>query len=208
LDEPFGAVDAKVRQELREWLIRLHHELSVTSLFVTHDQEEAMEVSDRLIVFSKGRLEQAGSPAEVYEEPATEFVARFIGSMNIVEAEVKAGVARVGTLDFPAPGVSDGERIRIGFRPYYVKVSEDPARFRHTARLRRVYFLGVAYRLEIETEEGLTLRSRMNKEEFRQYRFEAGRPVSYAITQFRILPRDHADVVPMPVQPAAGPLTP
>ncbi|MER3423377.1 MAG: Fe3+/spermidine/putrescine ABC transporter ATP-binding protein, partial [Nitrospiraceae bacterium] len=147
LDEPFGAVDAQVRQELREWLIRLHDELNVTSLFVTHDQEEAMEVSDRLIVFSKGRLEQIGSPAEVYEEPATEFVARFIGSMNILEAEVKAGVARVELLEFPTPGYPDGHRVRIGFRPYYVKVSEDPLRFRQQARLRHIYFLGVAYRL-------------------------------------------------------------
>lgn len=191
LDEPFGAVDAQVRQELREWLIRLHDELAVTSLFVTHDQEEAMEVSNRLIVFSKGRLEQIGSPAEVYEDPATEFVARFIGSMNIVEAEVKQGIAHVASLEFPAPNVPDGQRVRIGFRPYYIKLSEDPNHFRQHARLRHVYFLGVAYRLEIETDSGLILRSRMNKEEFRQRRFEVGQPVSYAITHFRILPQDH-----------------
>jgi sulfate transport system ATP-binding protein len=189
LDEPFGAVDAKVRQELREWLIRLHDNLNVTSLFVTHDQEEAMEVSDRLIVFAKGRLEQAGSPAEVYEEPATEFVARFIGAMNIFEAEVRGGAARVGSLEFPLPGQPEGETVQIGFRPYYVKISEDPSHFRHRARLRRIYFLGVAYRLEIETADGLILRSRMNKEEFRQCRLEVGRPVSYDITQFRLLPR-------------------
>jgi sulfate transport system ATP-binding protein len=207
LDEPFGAVDAKVRQELREWLIRLHVDLNVTSLFVTHDQEEAMEVSDRLIVFAKGQLEQAGSPAEVYEEPATEFVARFIGSMNIVDAEVKDGIARVGTLDFPTAGYGDGSRIRIGFRPYYVKVSEDPARFRQTARLRHIYFLGVAYRLEIETDDGLLLRSRMNKEEFRQFHFEVGRPVSYAITQFRILPQDREQRAPATTR-ADGLLTP
>lgn len=207
LDEPFGAVDAQVRQELREWLIRLHDELAVTSLFVTHDQEEAMEVSNRLIVFSKGRLEQVGSPAEVYEDPATEFVARFIGSMNIVEAEVKQGVAHVRDLEFPAPDCSDGSRIRIGFRPYYIKLSEDPNHFRQQARLRHVYFLGVAYRLEIETETGLILRSRMNKEEFRQRRFEVGQPVSYAITQFRILPQDHAAVSPPMLLPDS-PLTP
>src|SRR5213594_4736335 len=127
LDEPFGAVDAKVRQELREWLIRLHDDLNVTSLFVTHDQEEAMEVSDRIIVFAKGRLEQVGSPADVYEEPATEFVARFIGSMNILEAEVKNGKAKVGSMEFPVSEFPDGQQVQVGFRPYYVKVSEDPA---------------------------------------------------------------------------------
>jgi sulfate/thiosulfate transport system ATP-binding protein len=188
LDEPFGAVDAKVRQELREWLIRLHDELNVTSLFVTHDQEEAMEVSNRIIVFAKGQVEQVGSPADVYEDPATEFVARFIGSMNILEAHVKDQVARCGSLEFPARGFEDGRRVQIGFRPYYVKVSEDPNRFRQQARLRHIYFLGVAYRLEIETEDGFLLRSRMNKEEFRQYRFELGQAVSYAITNYRFLP--------------------
>jgi sulfate transport system ATP-binding protein len=207
LDEPFGAVDAQVRQELREWLIRLHDELAVTSLFVTHDQEEAMEVSNRLIVFSRGRLEQIGSPAEVYEDPATEFVARFIGSMNIVEAEVKHGSAHVRDLEFPAPDFPDGSRIRIGFRPYYIKLSEDPNHFRQRARLRHVYFLGVAYRLEIETDTGLVLRSRMNKEEFRQRRFEVGQPVSYAITQFRILPQEHGMLFPPRPLPD-GPLTP
>jgi sulfate transport system ATP-binding protein len=208
LDEPFGAVDAQVRQELREWLIRLHDELNVTSLFVTHDQEEAMEVSDRLIVFSKGRLEQVGRPAEVYDEPATAFVARFIGAMNIVEAEVKNGLAQAGELEFPVAGYPDGRRIQLGFRPYYVKVSEDPARFRHRARLRHIYFLGVAYRLEIETEGGLTLRSRVNKEEFQQSRFVLGRPVSYAVTHFRILPPEGQLAPPIPHTPLTGPFTP
>jgi hypothetical protein len=78
----------------------------------------------------------------------------------------------------------------VGFRPYYVKVSEDPRRYRQPATLRHIYFLGVAYRLEIETEDGLILRSRMNKEEFRQYRFEVGQPVSFAVTQFRFLPQE------------------
>src|SRR5205085_11170898 len=78
LDEPFGAVDAKIRQELREWLVRLHDDLNVTTLFVTHDQEEAMEVSNRMVIFSGGNLEQIGTPRQVYEEPANEFVARFL----------------------------------------------------------------------------------------------------------------------------------
>src|SRR6478609_11764519 len=81
LDEPFGAVDAKIRQELRDWLVRLHHDLNVTTLFVTHDQEEAMEVSNRIVIISRGNLEQIGPPRQVYEEPSNEFVARFIGVM-------------------------------------------------------------------------------------------------------------------------------
>ncbi|MGZ9188949.1 MAG: sulfate/molybdate ABC transporter ATP-binding protein [Nitrospira sp.] len=210
MDEPFGAVDAKVRQELREWLIRLHTDLNVTSLFVTHDQEEAMEVSGRIIVFSKGKLEQAGSPADVYEEPATEFVARFIGSMNIVEGVVRREQVQVGSLEFPAPGFHDGRKLQVGFRPYYLKVAEDPARYRQQAKLRHIYFLGVAYRLEIETPDGLILRSRMNKEEFRRCRFTVGQAVSFAVTHFRILPQEGMATLDGTENrsPLTGPLTP
>src|SRR5882757_5691059 len=146
LDEPFGAVDAKIRQELREWLVKLHHDLNVTTIFVTHDQEEAMEVSNRIVIFSRGSLEQIGAPREVYEQPANEFVARFIGVMNILETEVKEGVARVGELQFDAPDHPDGTRLRIGFRPYAVQLSTDLNLFPYRAVLRRTFFLGIMLR--------------------------------------------------------------
>lgn len=82
LDEPFGALDAKVRKELRRWLARLHEEINLTSVFVTHDQEEAMEVADRIVVMNKGVIEQIGSPGEVYENPASDFVYHFLGDSN------------------------------------------------------------------------------------------------------------------------------
>src|ERR1043165_3682073 len=125
LDEPFGAVDAKIRQELREWLVTLHHDLNVTTLFVTHDQEEAMEVSNRIVIFSRGNLEQIGTPREVYDQPANEFVARFIGVMNVRELDVRDNVARLNELEFPSHGLPDGQRLRIGFRPYAVQISSD-----------------------------------------------------------------------------------
>ncbi len=123
MDEPFAAVDAQIRQELRQWLVRLHHDLKLTILFVTHDQEEAMEVADRIVIFSKGRVEQIGTPQEVYEKPLNEFVARFVGVMNVLELEVRDGVARREELEFPAHGLADGQKLRIGFRPYAVQVS-------------------------------------------------------------------------------------
>jgi sulfate/thiosulfate transport system ATP-binding protein len=86
LDEPFGALDAKVRKELRRWLRRLHDEVHVTSVFVTHDQEEAMEVADRIVVMNQGRIEQVGTPDEVYDEPATPFVLKFLGEVNLLQA--------------------------------------------------------------------------------------------------------------------------
>src|SRR5687768_10720402 len=138
LDEPFGAVDAKIRQELREWLVRLHHDLNVTTLFVTHDQEEAMEVSNRIVIIARGRLEQIGSPREVYEQPGNEFVARFIGVMNILELEVRNGVGTLGDLHFKLD-VPDGPA-RIGFRPYAVQISPDLGMHRFRATLVRTYF--------------------------------------------------------------------
>ncbi len=201
MDEPFGALDAKVRQELRQWLVDLHDELNVTTLFVTHDQEEAMEICDRILVLNQGRLEQIGTPQEIYEEPATEFVARFIGVMNVLETTVTDGVARCGPLSFAAHGRREqdvgghreGDRLLIGVRPYYVRLSRDLHHFPYHATVRRVYFLGVAIRIEIETPEGLVLRSRMNKEAFRQAGIEAGAAVSFEISQYRLIPTTNRD---------------
>jgi sulfate/thiosulfate transport system ATP-binding protein len=206
LDEPFGAVDAKIRQELREWLVHLHHDLNVTTLFVTHDQEEAMEVSDRIVIFSRGNLEQIGMPREVYEQPANEFVAQFIGVMNTVEVEVRGGTGRNAELEFPVPGHPDGARVRIGFRPYAVQVSTDLTQFRYRAVLRRTYFLGIMLRLELELMSGLVLRSRISKEEYAQLGLSDGREVSLQIRAFRVLARDTGALepeVPAVYQPPA-----
>jgi sulfate/thiosulfate transport system ATP-binding protein len=94
LDEPFGALDAKVRKELRRWLRRLHDEMHVTSVFVTHDQEEALEVADRVVVMNQGRIEQEGSPDEVYDRPATPFVLQFLGDVNLVTDDDAQGYVR------------------------------------------------------------------------------------------------------------------
>jgi len=103
LDEPFGALDAKVRAELRQWLRRLHDEIHVTSVFVTHDQEEAFEVADRVVVMSEGRIEQIGSPAEVFEHPANAFVMDFLGNVNVFHGHVEAGKAVVPGLEVAYP---------------------------------------------------------------------------------------------------------
>ena len=96
LDEPFGALDAKVRKELRRWLRTLHDELHITSIFVTHDQEEALEVADQIIVMNKGNVEQIGSPREVYEQPATPFVFDFLGQANRFEGQHHQGIVQIG----------------------------------------------------------------------------------------------------------------
>ena len=96
LDEPFGALDAQVRKELRRWLRRLHDEIHVTSVFVTHDQEEALEVADRVVVMNQGKIEQVGTPEEVYTNPATPFVYNFIGNVNLFHGIVEGGKLVVG----------------------------------------------------------------------------------------------------------------
>jgi len=196
LDEPFGAVDAKIRQELREWLVHLHQDLNVTTLFVTHDQEEAMEVADRIVIFSRGNLEQIGAPREVYEQPVNEFVARFIGVMNVLSLEVRNEVASLNELGFPAPGLPDGKRLQIGFRPYAVQISPDLAQFRYRAILRRTYFLGIMLRVEIELPSGLTLRSRMTKEEYAQLGLHDGREISFQIRTYRLLAGENEPLGP------------
>src|SRR5713226_4196839 len=181
LDESFGAVGAKIRQELREWLVRLHTDLNVTTLFVTHDQEEAMEVSSRIVIFSKGNLEQIGTPREIYEEPVNEFVARFIGVLNVLELDVRGGIARAGEMEFPAPDRADGEKMRIGFRPFAVRVSADINQFPYRALLRHAFFLGVMLRVELELPSGLTIRSRMAKEEYARLGLKEDQQVSFLI---------------------------
>jgi sulfate transport system ATP-binding protein len=196
LDEPFGAVDAKIRQELREWLVTLHHDLNVTTIFVTHDQEEAMEVANRIVIFSRGALEQVGAPREVYEQPANEFVARFIGVMNVLEPQVHDGIARIGELEFPAHGQAEGQKLRIGFRPYAVQISSDLTQHRYHAVLRRTFFLGIMLRVELELPSGLVIRARMSKEEYSHQGLEDGREVSFQIRQYRVLGRQEAALPP------------
>lgn len=196
LDEPFGAVDAKIRQELREWLVTLHHELNVTTIFVTHDQEEAMEVSNRIVIFSKGNLEQIGAPREVYEQPANEFVARFVGVMNVLDTEVRGGIARINEIEFPASEQPDGARLRIGFRPYAVQISTDLSLYPYRAVLRHTFFLGIMLRLELELPSGLILRSRMTKEEYAALGLEDGREVSFQIRNYRVLASEQAQLAP------------
>ncbi|MCU0783544.1 MAG: ABC transporter ATP-binding protein [Verrucomicrobia bacterium] len=196
LDEPFGAVDAKIRHELREWLVTLHQDLNVTTIFVTHDQEEAMEIANRIVIFSRGNLEQLGTPREVYEQPANEFVARFVGVMNVLDTEVKDGVARLGELQFAAADQPDGTRLRIGFRQYGVRISTDVRLFPYRAVLRRTFFLGILLRLELELPSGLVLRSRITKEEYAALGLADGGEVSFQIRNYRVLARETAGLPP------------
>ncbi|MDX5377687.1 MAG: TOBE-like domain-containing protein [Halomonas sp.] len=129
LDEPFGALDAKVRQELRRWLRHLHDELNFTSLFVTHDQEEALELSDRVVVMSEGRIEQIDTPDVLYRRPANRFVFEFLGDVNHLEGSVRNGVLTCGDARL-AVDLADGPE-ELLLRPHEVELAEKPAAHAH-----------------------------------------------------------------------------
>jgi sulfate transport system ATP-binding protein len=149
LDEPFGALDARVRQELRRWLRRLHDELHVTSVFVTHDQEEAFEVSDRVVLMNAGRIEQVGSPAEVFEEPASPFVMRFLGAVNVFQGRVDGDRAYVNDLEFAAPGAAGRSSAHVYVRPHELEVHRSAVPGSFAARVERLVPLGAAVRVEL-----------------------------------------------------------
>jgi len=154
LDEPFGALDAKVRKELRRWLRQLHEEIHVTSVFVTHDQEEALELADRVIVLDKGRVQQVGTPEDVYERPQTAFVQSFIGEALSVPVTIQAGAVHFAgrKLDLDPQGTSDGAA-SLFIRPYDIAIVSDSAAALNGV-VKHVHGFGPARRVEIALQEG------------------------------------------------------
>lgn len=159
LDEPFGALDAKVRKELRRWLRKLHDELHITSIFVTHDQEEALEVADRVVLMNQGRVEQVGTPEEVYSHPATPFVYGFLGSVNLFHGRIEADTLRVGDDAVPHTQgeFAHGAEVYAFARPHELEIITDPG---HpdgiAARIHRVLSFGANARIELEGANGAT----------------------------------------------------
>ncbi|MGB1202941.1 MAG: sulfate/molybdate ABC transporter ATP-binding protein, partial [Alloalcanivorax venustensis] len=133
LDEPFGALDAKVRKELRRWLRHLHEQISVTSIFVTHDQEEAMEVSDQVVVMSQGHIEQIGSPLTVYEQPASRFVFDFLGHINALEGLYDGAVWQSGEarLRLDTHGACPDGALTLYLRPHEATLAKAPVEHAH-----------------------------------------------------------------------------
>ena len=143
LDEPFGALDTQVRVELRRWLGELHERTGITTILVTHDQEEALELSEHVVLLNHGRVAQAGSPHELYDHPADEFVASFLGGANVFESRVSDGSAKVGSQSVRAPaGTRDGTPVQAFVRPHNLRVrrprGENPADLGRIERITRV----------------------------------------------------------------------
>ena len=153
LDEPFGALDAQVRKELRRWLRRLHDELHITSVFVTHDQEEALEVADRVVLMNRGRVEQQGTPIEVYEQPATPFVYGFLGAVNTFHGRVERDGLHVGetTLAHDPAALAPGAEAIAFARPHELSIVTDPDGAEGIAAMvERILTLGASARVELD----------------------------------------------------------
>ena len=157
LDEPFGALDAKVRKELRRWLRHLHEEIQVTSVFVTHDQEEALEVADRVVVLDKGRIEQTGTPEQVYEQPANAFVHEFIGDSVLLPVAITGGAVHFAgqAIGIDRQGNADGDGA-LFIRPHEVTILHDPGAAGLRGTIKRIHGLGPARRVEIALATGTT----------------------------------------------------
>jgi sulfate transport system ATP-binding protein len=198
LDEPFGSLDAKVRKELRQWLRRLHDELHITSIFVTHDQDEALEVADRIVLMNKGRIEQTGPTQEVYESPATAFAYSFLGAVNQLPGRVDGDAFRVGDATMPLAercGVHGGEEAVAYARPHelHILVNADAAGEGLPAWVKRVLVSGAVARVELtgersDTGEPPRFEVELTRERLAQLDLKPGQAVRLTSSRLKVFP--------------------
>jgi sulfate transport system ATP-binding protein len=189
LDEPFGALDAKVRKELRRWLRRLHDEINLTSVFVTHDQEEALEVADRVVVVNHGRIEQVGTPDEVYDHPATPFVYQFLGNVNLFAGRVHNGVADIGGGRIETPEHEDvtDTAATAYVRPHDIEIASKPGIDTVEATLNHAIRIGPVVRLELERkDDGTVVEVELSRERYDHLNVETGKVVYFKPRRARV----------------------
>lgn len=182
LDEPFGSLDARVRQELRRWLRRLHDQIQLTSVFVTHDQEEALEVADRVVIMNSGRIEQIGTPEEVYEDPASPFVFQFLGRVNLFRgrtAPTEGDRAGPGAQAVGLSSGEDGSDLVVGVRPHDVEIDREATREPSIeATVLRARLLGSIARVELRRlDSGELLEAELTRSQYRQLALRSGERV-------------------------------
>ena len=191
LDEPFGALDAKVRKDLRRWLRDLHHQLGLTSIFVTHDQEEALELADQVVLINKGAVEQVGEPAQVYSQPATPFVQSFLGHSNLFEGRVVSGALQVedGGLALPAGSGAEGARVAAYVRPHEFHVTRETSGPGIEAKVARALELGALARIElVGARSGRPFEAEIPKRELAQLALAPGETVRLVPDALRVFP--------------------
>ena len=189
LDEPFGALDAKVRQELRRWLRRLHDEIGITSVFVTHDQEEALELADQVVILREGQVEQRGTPEEVYEHPATPFVYHFLGNVNLFHARVEGGKVHLGefSMELPAGAQTDAASALVYARPHLLEIELEPTGSpQFPAVIRHINAAGPLVKIELTTKAGKPVHVEMSQERYRQLGLRKGMEVRVGVKDMKV----------------------
>jgi sulfate transport system ATP-binding protein len=189
LDEPFGALDAKVREELRRWLRRLHEELRITSVFVTHDQEEALELASRVVVLNKGKIEQVGTAEELYHGAATPFVYDFLGKVNIFHGRVRDGKLYVREMPIAVNGhdlaESNGKSARVYVRPHLLDIHLEPnGKASFPAAITHIHAAGPKVKIELCSRWGDQVQVEIDHDRFRALGLECG-------TQVYLSPREN-----------------
>jgi sulfate transport system ATP-binding protein len=196
LDEPFGALDAKVRKDLRRWLRNLHDEIHVTTLFVTHDQEEALEVADRVAILRAGKIEQIGTPEEIYDHPASPFVYDFLGNVNLFSGRVHEGAVEISESKFDVPetaGETNADAVAF-VRPHDIRITRE-AKGQKTflARVIRCNSAGPVANLELERLDNRgQFAAQLTKEEFQQLRPKTGETVFVELKNVKVFVEDYS----------------
>jgi sulfate transport system ATP-binding protein len=190
LDEPFGALDAKVRKDLRRWLRHLHDDLGITGVFVTHDQEEALEVADRVVVMDQGRIEQVGTPRDIYDHPATAFVYRFLGNVNSFACRVRDGEVEIGPLRLWSPDLGEERGDGTAFvRPHDLAL--DPAgEHGLPATVRHAVVLGPMVRVELMAGADATVECDMERDAYERLDLRIGGKVGLVPRQAQVFLAD------------------
>ena len=189
LDEPFGALDAKARKQLRSWLRHLHKEINVTSIFVTHDQDEALEVANRVVVMNQGRIEQDGTPDEVFHHPASEFVMNFLGDVNVFHGRLRDGMVAFSSLRLQVPDHdgTDSDTVRIFFRPHDLVLDTKPSRKPHLlATIDSIHSAGPTVRFDLVTETGTAFFAEISQERYKKMNVAPGDNIFVSPREFRI----------------------
>lgn len=195
LDEPFGALDAQVRLELREWLVEFHEKTRVTTLLVTHDQEEALELSQHVVLLNNGQVAQAGAPHELYDHPANPFVASFLGGANVVRTQVRAGRAEIGSQSLEAPqGVLEGQAVSAFVRPHDVRIAKPTSGDSELelGTVDRLARIGRNVKLTVTLPSGDAMSVQLSRQELDQLGIQLGDRVMVDVTSAKVFADGYA----------------
>jgi sulfate transport system ATP-binding protein len=194
LDEPFGALDAKVRKGLRDWLRRLHEEIHLTSVLVTHDQEEALEVADTVVVMNQAKIEQVGPPAEVFHHPATEFVMEFLGQVNVFRGRLHDGTADLGSVSIELPeyrGFNAGVT-KLYVRPHELDIARIPnGKPSLAARITRLHPAGSVAKVGLEANDGSNIVVDLSLAKYAELDLQPGETVYVSPKKVRVFTPDY-----------------